>query len=669
TDPAASAFVSANAGSGKTYVLTRRVIRLLLAGADPGRILCLTFTKAAAANMSNKVFETLGAWAIADDATLRGAIAESEGVAAETIPARRLARARRLFAEAIETPGGLKIQTIHAFCESVLKQFPLEADLGGGFEILEDRAQRDLVARARESVLVEASAAGPTDPLGRALAEVLAAGGEAGFAKALGTLVAAREEWRAWLREAGDVAAAIADLADLLGVDLRLDDAALVAEMLVSPEFPPAFLAELAAAWGASSSNDQKQAERAAVARDLSLSPEDRLAGWRDLFFTATGPRKSFATKKVADAFPDLAERAARETSRLDRLADARAGLATLAATAALLRLGDRVIGRYEAAKRTRSAVDFDDLVGRTADLLSIRSAAAWVQFKLDEGIDHILVDEAQDTNPRQWRIVRGLAEEFFAGEGARRTDRTIFAVGDEKQSIYSFQGAAPEIFASSRGDFAMAAKGAAKPFETIGLKMSFRSVPAVLTAVDAVFDDAEVKRRILSDPADYIAHTALRERAPGRVEVWPMELPETLEEPEDWTAPLDRATTAQPHMRLARRIADEIAHLTAPDFRLPGTGAPVARRDVLILVRKRGPFVDAMNRVLGERGIPVAGQDRLRLTDHVAVLDLLALARALAMPEDDLSLACALKSPLLGLDDDDLTTIAAGRGARESLA
>jgi ATP-dependent helicase/nuclease subunit A len=671
SNPATSAWVSANAGSGKTHVLTQRVIRCLLAGTPANRILCLTFTKAAAANMSNKVFETLGEWAVAEDAALRRAIGEAEGTEPAAIRPDRLARARRLFAEAIETPGGLKIQTIHAFCESILKQFPLEADLGGSFDILDDRQTRDLVARARESVLVAASAAGPGDALGAALTTVLEAASEDRLERVLGALVGAREDLRQWLREVGDIEAAILDLAATMGVDPAIEDGDLVATMLASPEFPISLLGPLGEAWGASSTNDVKQAERLGRARDTSLAPEDRLKGWSEVFFTGAGTARSpktFATKAILEAFPDLLDRAAREVTRLEALADTRAALASFRASAALLRLGDRVIGIYESAKRARSAVDFDDLVARTADLLSRSDAARWVQYKLDGGIDHILIDEAQDTNPRQWRIVSGLADEFFAGEGARRASRTIFAVGDEKQSIYSFQGAAPETFSESRDAFERQATGAGSGFADVDLVMSFRSVPAVLSAVDAVFADPVRRARILSDPAAYTEHGALRDRAPGRVEVWPLLKPDAIAEPEDWTAPLDRSHASMPHVRLARAIADEITRLTDPAAPRPDGSAPVARRDVIVLVRKRGPFVDAMNRVLKERGIPVAGQDRLKLTDHIAILDLLALARAVTMPEDDLSLAAALKSPLFGLDDDALVTIAAERADGESL-
>lgn len=672
SDPAASAWVSANAGSGKTFVLARRVIRILLTGTPASRILCLTFTKAAAATMSNRVFQVLGSWTAMDDAKLAAEIVDLEGPPkGGRLAPERLERARRLFAEAIETPGGLKIQTIHAFCESILQQFPLEADLGGNFEVLDDRLGRELIAAARDRVLIDASAREAEPELAAALATAFAAVGEFGLDGALRAVIAARGKIRRWLREAETLDGAIAEVGLALGVRPDDDDAALVAEMLVSPNFPAGALSALVADMGAGRKTDLEQAERIGRARDTARPPEERLAAWWEVFFTKAGPAKaakSLATKTVVEAHPDFPERASLEVARLAALDDRRAALRTRDTTAALLRLGDRMIGRYEAAKKARGALDFDDLVGRTVDLLSRSDAAAWVQYKLDKGIDHVLVDEAQDTSPEQWEIVRGLTDEFFAGETARRANRTLFAVGDEKQSIYSFQGAAPDAFSASRREFAQAAARAEKRFDDVKLYRSFRSTTAVLSAVDRVFAAPELRARLLDDPDDYTAHTAARETAPGLVEIWPMIRATKTEEPDDWSAPLDRVDAEVPWMKLARAIGREIGELLSVRSRLPGTGLRPRPKDVIVLVRKRGPFVEAMNRVLKEHGIPVAGQDRLRLSDHIAVADLLSLARALVLPEDDLSLAEALKSPLFEANDDDLVRIAAERGERESL-
>ena len=672
SDPTASAWVSANAGSGKTFVLTRRVIRILLAGTPANRILCLTFTKAAAATMSNRVFGELAKWATLDDARLTAALEAVEGPGRER-DAARLAAARRLFAQAIETPGGLKIQTIHAFCESILQQFPIEADLGGNFAVLDESLEREAIQAAREAVLVEASAAAADDPIARALRLLLAEAGEFSLNAALDAVISARDDVLAWLRRAGDLDACLAELAAVLGVEEGESEATIVAEMLASPEFPPELVDRLIEDFAGSSANDRAQAEKMRTARSTAASLEERAAAWWAVFFTKQDlpkAERSLATKATTSRHPDLIERMFAETVRLARLADRRAALASLAATSALLRLGDRVIGRYEAGKRARGVLDFDDLVGRTADLLSRSDAAQWVQYKLDKGIDHVLIDEAQDSNPRQWRIVRGLTEEFFAGEGARRKGRTVFAVGDEKQSIYSFQGAAPDTFSQNRRHFQSLAEGAGGTFADVALNLSFRSTTAVLDAVDAVFADPERCGRLLSDSTRYTPHTAARARAPGRVEVWPVVETEVTPEPQDWVLPLDRPSARAAHVRLAHEIADEIGRLLAPGRVLEGTGRPVRPKDVIVLVRKRGPFVDAMNRVLKERGIAVAGQDRLLLTDHIAVADLMALGRALTMPEDDLSLACLLKSPLLGRDDDDLIRLAAvERGEGETLA
>ncbi len=658
--PDGSAWVSANAGSGKTWVLARRVIRLLLGGTAPSRILCLTFTKAAAATMSNRVFAELGRWTLLDDADLRRQIVEIEGGRPEAVSPARLGRARRLFAEAIETPGGLKIQTIHAFCERILQQFPLEAGLAGRFEILDEVGERELVTAARDAELVALAAAEETSPDAGTFADLLGIAGEAALGSAIAAVVAARDDLRDAIRAFGSIDGVIDAVRRALGVAEGETDARLVAEMLVSSDFPPTVAAGLTADLEASSkSTDREQAKRLRLAGSPA-DPMERLAAWWAVFFTGGGtPRANVVTKDIRTAHPDLVDRIGRETARLRSLADARAGLAAHLRTARLLAVADRIVGRYEAAKHRRGALDFADLVGRTADLLAHADAAAWVQYKLDRGIDHVLVDEAQDTNPRQWAIVHGLTGEFFAGESARPSLRTVFAVGDEKQSIYSFQGAEPARFAENRRRFARLAAGVDHPFADVQLNLSFRSTGDVLAAVDRVFADPALRARLLSDPTDYGAHAAARAGAPGLVEIWPEIAAVKEPEPEDWDAPLDRPTAASPILRLAGRIADEIARLLGPDVRLEGTGERIRPRDVIVLVRKRGPFVDAVNRVLKERGLPVAGHDRMRLSDHIAVADLCALGRALSLPDDDLSLAAALKSPLFGCDDDDLVDLA----------
>src|SRR5690606_23350558 len=323
----------------------------------------------------------------------------------------------------------------------------------------------------------------------------------------------------------------------------------------------------------------------------------------------------------------------------------------------------DALIAQYENLKRARGFLDFNDLIQRTVALLSRADVGPWVQYKLDRGIDHILIDEAQDTSPAQWDIVRKLAEEFFAGHGARDgVQRTIFAVGDEKQSIYSFQGAEPAAFSETGFAFEQVVPRNGGRFERIKLERSFRSTEDVLQAVDIVFGRPEVARGVTYYP-EPVKHKAIRENAPGYVEVWSPLSPITVEEPDDWTQAVDHASA--PAVRLAEVIADRIKRWLDTGDVLEGKQRKIRAGDIMVLVRKRDRFVHALSRALKNRKIAVSGADRLRLTSHIAIKDLVALGRFLVQPHDDLSLAAVLKSPIFKLDETALFELAYGRGDR----
>ncbi|QUS56123.1 double-strand break repair helicase AddA [Pseudovibrio brasiliensis] len=644
--PENSAWVSANAGSGKTFVLARRVVRLLLSGTDPSRILCLTFTKAAAAEMATRVFDSLAKWTQLSDAELAAEIEDIEGRPTST---KQLANARRLFAKALETPGGLKIQTIHAFCEALLHQFPLEANVAGHFSVLDDRLAEELLNEARASILHRAEIE-PESDIGSALSQLIELLPDSGVEKALSELISRRDAFYRWVAPYGDLESAIsalyADFSVMPEDDISGFASALRRNCSLTDDEVKAF----AEALRVGSKTDQDRA--AALDQAITLKSDEawRIA-WLKIFLTGTlGPRKSLATKKVQTAFPEVVERLFAEQLRVLEALQHLNAVITVSGTKAILTLSDAVLRYYETEKLRRGYLDFEDLVVKSAQLLSRAEAAQWVQYKLDQGLDHILVDEAQDTSPRQWEVIRALAEEFFAGDGAREKVRTIFAVGDEKQSIYSFQGAVPAYFAEMRKFFARRAEEAQKNFEGIELNLSFRSTPDVLGAVDKVFDTPETYKGLSQDNVAPV-HEAIRHNDPGRVEIWPLEEAVETLEPDDWTQPIDAIGTGNPMLRLATRIAEQIKDWDQRKIAGPG--------DVLVLVRKRGQFVEALNRELKRLDVPAAGSDRLVLTDHIAVKDLVALGRFILLPEDDLSLACVLKSPLFGLLDDDLFEIA----------
>ncbi len=667
SDPSASAWVSANAGSGKTYVLSRRVIRLLLNGEPPSRILCLTFTKAAAAHMANEVLKALREWVVLDDTELDRELSKLDS--APPTPERRSA-ARRLFAVALETPGGLKVQTIHAFCDRILHQFPFEAGVPAGFKVLDEPGEADLLNRARSAVMLDA-ARDPQSRLGKALTHVVSVATDKSIAEVFDEVVRARGKLQYLLDEDG-LDRALRKIAEGLGLKPNETLSEIERQIVGVTNLPRSEWASVAKTLEHMGGNACKRGvdlAEAAAKPDLQTAIELYIG----VFFTGEGkPRdeKGFGGKSARDEAPDLFARIFSERDRLSPLVEKYRAAGALHRTNALNVLGREIIGRYEMMKRARGALDYDDLIGKTSALLR-NQAAAWVQYKLDGGIDHILIDEAQDTSPEQWSVVESLTKEFFAGKGANENrPRTIFAVGDEKQSIFRFQGADPASFGEMRSKFEKGVTGAGQPFESKMLDISFRSAKGIVQAVDAVFARPEAFKGLSSSPGEtHTVHEAIRRDAPAQVELW--DTVAATEEREDdiaWDAPLDQQSETSPPALLARNVVRAVKHwldggISISDRQSGKLRAPNAG-DIIILVRRRGILFEAILRALKSSQIPVAGADRLQLAEHIAVMDMAALGDALLLQSDDLALACALKCPLFDLNEDDLYDIAHDRKA-----
>ncbi|CAN5299260.1 double-strand break repair helicase AddA [soil metagenome] len=662
SNPEVSAFVAANAGSGKTHVLVSRVIRLLLNGVKPEKILCITFTKAAAANMAQRVFATLGSWVRLPDDELDAAI---RAVGAPKPTADTRMRARKLFASALETPGGLKVQTIHALCTRLLQQFPFEANVPARFSVLDDRDQNDMMERANLKVLLEASA-NPGSQTGRALEVAMATAADMTFKDVVREACLSRDHFMAWSDGAGSIEKAMAQVALALGIGLdeRIED--VERDIVDGPNLPRSEWQSVAAALDGGSPADIGQAER--FRKAATLTGAEQIEAYLDIFLTeskgAIGLRKTLMTKPLAKLHSALAARLDTEQARVFQLDIKRRAVLQRDRTGALLVIANAVAANYKREKQERGLLDYDDLIARTGDLLD-NVSAGWVHFKLDRGVDHVLIDEAQDTSPRQWDIIERLTSEFTSGAGARDgVKRTIFAVGDEKQSIFSFQGAAPREFDSRRRGMKTRFENANLMFESVEFKHSFRSGRAILQSVDYVFRDASIYKSIHAIENDYPVHEALGDAAPALVDLWELETPAKKTDTRGWTAALDAVKETDPEVLLAERVRDEIASLidTRTMTGLAGNRRPMSYGDMLILVRRRGKAFDAIIQALKHADIPVAGADRLKLTEHIAVIDLMNLADALLLPGDDLALAVALKSPLFSLDDDDLLVLAPKR-------
>jgi ATP-dependent helicase/nuclease subunit A len=661
TSPSSSAWVAASAGSGKTKVLTDRVLRLLLNGTPPQQILCLTFTKAAAAEMANRVAETLETWTSQPEKKLHENLQAliGAGTSEET---RRLAR--QLFARVLDAPGGMKILTIHAFCQSVLKRFPLEAGLAPHFEVLDERSAAELFIDAREEVLNRAR--GDGDPeLSKALQQVTRHVNESDFVALIQEL--ARKRGR--LRELIGLPELLAQTVRRLHRRLGAGEAESVESLQAAACRDTAFdAASLRRAAGALAQGSDTDAERSQIMLAwLANDEQARIADIEQYSFAYLKQsdrmlRSRMATGRVIESFPSIVDILTAEGRRLLALF-ARCNAITLAqGTAGLLRMAGAMIAAYESRKAARAMLDYDDLIMRVRDLLREQGVAPWVLYKLDGGLDHILIDEAQDTSPEQWDVVAALAEEFFAGEGAGEARRTIFAVGDEKQSIFSFQGADPAAFARMREHFARRIHNARQTLQVVPLNISFRSTQPVLDAVNAVFSAPAVQEGVIVG-GPWPVHETSRAGQAGLVEVWPWVTPVETAEAEPWQLPLEPRPDDSPRQRLALYVAAFIADMVSRAPILESRGRAVTPGDFLVLVRRRNAFVDELIRALKARNVPVAGIDRLVLTEHIAVMDLIALGQFLLLPSDDLTLATVLKSPFIGLGEEALFDLAHDRG------
>lgn len=596
--PLNSVWVSASAGAGKTKVLTDRVLNLLLTGTPPEKLLCLTFTKAAAAEMSNRITTTLKLWAIQSDEDLANLLKDLRGF----YPSDEMVKiARSLFVKVLETPGGLKIMTIHSFCQSILKRFPIEARISPQFEVIDEVKSHALMQQAVNETFLDQNSKQQTALLSDYL-----------YDKSIKSIF-----------------------------DMILQNQSSLEERLATYKDVNTLKTNLKKYFKIQRYNSKADI----ISEHFNLEEFNQL---RSLYLT-----QKDTVKKTQEKDP-------KAFLMYDTVNNLKA-FQLVEVTVALTRLIWHILKKYKAHKREESFLDYSDLVSITKNLLKKSGMSDWVLFKLDGGIDHILIDEAQDTNPEQWEIIRLIAEEFFSGLG-RETQhvRTIFAVGDKKQSIYSFQGADPNEFERMHTFFKNKVLTSEKKFETVPLNMSFRSTEAVLKLVNLLLDNPKARAGLLNKNEEAI-HIPFRAKDAGLVEIWPLEQPPEKENILNWSFPEANKTPSAVTI-LAQKIATKIKQMVGNEI-LQSKGRPIEPGDIMILVRRRNKIVSEIVRALKEKNVPVAGVDRIILTEHIAVQDLISVARFVLLPEDDLNLACLLKSPLFKVSEEELFNLAHNRG------
>ena len=652
--PSDSVWLSASAGTGKTQVLSARVLRLLLTpGVRPENLLCLTFTKAGAAEMAERVNAVLARWVRLEPTKL---YSELEHIGAKPTPDVQ-ARARTLFASVLDCPGGgLRIDTIHAFAQWLLSAFPEEAGLVPGTRAMEDRDRELLAHRVLSDLLVDWETRGEHEPIEALEGLSLRMGPD----KARAWLMRCAEARDVWLGPGGWQEPMRERVERLLGLEAGSGPET-VAALCADEVFDCAALRrclEINRAWGTASAGKAIDAIESWLGGDGAVRMEacDELA--RALLTQNGEPKWLKNLEKLDMNYRGMVERV---RDCLEAVRRQRSLLAQVEVVTPALTVGRRFALAWDEAKAREGLVDFDDLIRRAAALLASPGLGEWIRYKLDRQIDHVLVDEAQDTNKAQWDIIKALTDDFFSGEGQRDGKlRTVFVVGDYKQAIFRFQGTSPENFSAAKAEFARAieawAAGAnalrlpreARPLQDLGLERSYRTAKPVLEFVDRAIAAVGPENFGLDKAPD--EHVG--DDRPGLVTLWnPVTARPDDEEDEDGP----ETWLSAPERRMADRIAAQIRALVGRFPLAKGEARLAGPGDIMVLVRKRRELAGLIVARLHAAGIPVAGVDRLRLGAPLAVKDLMAALRFAAQPLDDLSLASLLVSPLVGWSQEEL--------------
>lgn len=648
-NPDMSVWVEASAGTGKTKVLSDRVLRLLLDKVNPQKILCLTYTKAAAVEMNERIAKRLSLWAVEDEESLCNELKKLLG----SYPSEELLNfSRTLFATLLDTPGGMKIQTIHSFCQDILKRFPLEAGISPYFEVLDDRSAKEILQEIKADLL-KLTDDSQDKNLCDAIKYLTQNVSEYKFPEIMNLITANRSKIANLLKQYnGDIAGISNVLGQKLGIEPSMSQHSIKQDFFDKTNKSAVKAAvDLFAKGGA---EDQKRSKAFALVlgNDFNVNDYDT---YKAIFLTAEGTiRSRLATKNIINQAPNILDFMTTEAERLLFYENLLTALKVFHSTISALYVAKHIIDSYDVYKEIYAMLDYEDLISITKNLLNNSAVADWVLFKLDGGIDHILIDEAQDTSPDQWAIIRSLTQEFSSGIGQHdeELNRTVFVVGDRKQSIYSFQGADPKEFDKMYHYFSSRIQN----FSKVHLDVSFRSTSAIMDCVNTLFETECAKQGVVPQ-GEHINHRPYRLGDGGKVEIWPLIKSNDEKDKSDynWILPIVREQKISLSNVLAKQIAQNIKKMVESKDILVSKNRPVQYGDFMFLVQQRNSFVEEFVRACKDIGVKVAGVDKLKLLEQIAVQDLISLGKFLLLTSDDLSLAEVLKSPIFGLDDRDL--------------
>lgn len=633
-NPNYSVWVEASAGTGKTKVLSDRVLRLLINNVNPSKILCLTYTNAAAVEMKSRISKKLGEWAVISEEKLKEELYKLMG---DDFSDSHIENARILFAKVLDEPGGIKIQTIHSFCQEILSRFPLEANIAPYFSIMDDRMAREALANIGKKLILKAKDE-PQSDIGQAVSWLTGNVKENKFGNFMREIIKERNKLSRILSQYESFQSFLECLHNKLGIKEGETAETIIAEF--ENTLDKDLLKTIADAWAKSSPTDVKNAQTL-----YSLLEN----------FNYETYKKTICSKKscydgAVKAFADIKECVEQLRQDIEKNEDRIIKVDLCKSTAALMGIAEALNEGYWAYKKLNSRLDYEDLIVVTRNLLEKEDVAKWVLYKLDGGISHVLIDEAQDTSPNQWAVIKAFTGEFFDGKGQEEGERTIFAVGDRKQSIYRFQGADPQEFDNMYRYF----QKKSSKFKSVCLEVSFRSTKAVLDIVNSLFTLENAKSGVVIE-GEPVRHKPYRIGEAGHVELWPLIEKTGKDEDDIWQPPVERIIMPSVSTQLAAKIASKIKDMVENKVILESQNRPVCYKDFMVLVKTRRNFMETFVKECKKIGVNVTGVDRLKVLNQIAVEDMLSLAKFLLLPTDDLSLAEVLKSPIFGLSEEDL--------------
>lgn len=646
SNPNNSAWVFASAGSGKTKILTDRVLRLLLDDVAPGKILCLTFTKVAAAEMQERINSELMKWVLCNEEELVKKLSDLSG---NFVEKNQLKKARVLFTKILDGDSRIKIQTIHAFCQTLIKIFPFEAKIKPNFEVMEERQEKLLLEQARKLILTKALR---DDSLKNLVMKINAKLHEANFAELISELLDKKENLLSLKENFFGIDGVIAEIFKSFALSQNKTAEEICSDFLAKTNRQEILYLALELENTGAVQNKKISASIKVLLENPTV---ENFSSYQHSFFTEKNEPRKLGKKLEENA--ELLKLATNQQKLITEFNDKLNSHKICHNSALLLKFVDEILQIYTDLKKQNAVLDYNDLISETNALLSNPDFSEWIKMKMDGSFDHILIDESQDTNHQQWNIIKALSDDFFSGLSASNKNRSIFIVGDEKQSIYNFQGADANI---SSEIFSYFEQKLGNKLLKIELNNSFRSLPIILQAVDKVFSESQRKSAI-SKVSEFQEHKPIRDGF-GKVEIWPQIIPAKVEKEKSYEWKIDFAAeknNENPAEILAEIIASKIKHWIENKRPLESANRPLKYGDFMILLRNRtNGLSDALIKNFHKFNIPFSSNNRIKFSDNLLIQDLLAAARFVLLPEDDLNLACLLKSPILGISEEDLFEI-----------